>query len=127
MSYDTDISVLKDQALIETKVNGDEVEFLTFTGKRYKLYHRQDCCEHVYLDEVIGDVNDLIGLVVEAEEVSSKDMPFKKMEGYSDDYEPESYTWTFYKVGTTRGSVTFRFYGTSNGYYSERAEFAEVE
>lgn len=30
----------------------------------YHLYHEQDCCEGVWLDEIVGDLNDLINTSV---------------------------------------------------------------
>lgn len=97
----------------------DEIVFYTEDGKTYALMHVQDCCENVRLEEVHGDLSDLVGSpLLQAEEVSSDDAP----EPYAG---VESYTWTFYKLATNKGAVTLRFLGTSNGYYSESVSFEE--
>jgi hypothetical protein len=84
----------------------------------------------VWLEEVIGDLDDLVGSeILEAEEATNrKENPperFKSDEedrDYYGDYMVESYTWTFYKLGTMKGHVTLRWYGTSNGYYGESVD-----
>lgn len=99
----------------------DELIFFVDGKATYKMYHSQDCCEHVYIEDVIGDLDDLVGAPIgeAAEEVSSND------EGPIGEYE-ESYTWTFYKLGTTKGYVTIRWYGSSNGYYSESVDIEDL-
>ena len=86
-------------------------------GRRFKFYHDQDCCESVDINEVIGDLSDLIGTpLLEAEESISDERDF--------DQSPyDSFTWTFYRFATIKGSVTVRWLGASNGYYSERVDF----
>ena len=85
------------------------------------MYHSQDCCESVSIEDVIGDPNDLIGTtVIKADETISDADPdgLNKASEYR-----ESFTWTFYHIATIKGYVTIRWYGESNGYYSERVDF----
>ena len=79
---------------------------------RYVLYHEQDCCEDVRVEEIIGDLDDLIGwpLLIAREDTNADDPGTGN---------GESYTWTFYSFATFKGYVTIRFLGESNGYYSE--------
>lgn len=90
----------------------------------YALFHEQDCCESVWLEDICGDPKDLIGTpILSAEEVSSNGSFNKKLEEEWD----ESHTWTFYKISTIKGSVTLRFFGASNGYYSEEVTTGQLE
>lgn len=100
---------------------GDDI--MTFTsecGKKFIFQHYQDCCESVSIEDICGDVEDLVGSpILMAEEVSNVgDVP-------ACDY--ESYTWTFYRFGTAKGNVTVRWLGTSNGYYGEGVDYSEAD
>ena len=96
----------------------DELIFTLDTGERCKLYHSQNCCERVSIEDIVGNLDDLVGSpILLAEEVSYSD---ENPEGVPvEDFQNDSYTWTFYKLATIKGYVTIRWYGTSNGYYSE--------
>lgn len=100
------------------------IYFEVDNDEQYMLWHRNDCCENVSVESIDGDLEDLIGSpILLAEEVSSSS---DDEERSLDDY-AESWTWTFYKLSTIKGSVTIRWYGTSNGYYSERVDFTRVD
>lgn len=122
MGNETTIAELKGQTLVSVvgAIEGSKrVTVETSKGTQYAMYHDQDCCEEVAIVEVIGDVNDLIGMpIVEAEHVSNKD---NKPHADAD-----SWTWTFYKLGTVKGFVTLRWLGESNGYYSEDVLFVRL-
>ena len=97
-------------------VSDDEILFYTREGRVFRMYHDQDCCEAVYVEDIVGDLNDLIGVpLVRAEERSE-----------NDPNACESGTWTFYEFATIKGSVTIRWYGESNGYYSESVSLEEL-
>ncbi len=135
----TEIKDLIGKTLTEIKNNDNELIFIVDDGTQYKMYHSQDCCESVSIDDINGDLSDLVGNpIMLAEEVSNIDFEnafrakFKKVKGYpwkEDDEgnsEPESCTWTFYKLATVKGYVDIRWYGSSNGYYSESVSFIQV-
>jgi len=103
----------------------DEVmRFFTAKGEQFYMFHEQDCCESVYVEDICGDLGDVIGSpILLAEEVESGENPD---DIDTTDYYQDSFTWTFYKLSTVKGSVTIRWYGCSNGYYCERVDFERV-
>jgi hypothetical protein len=111
------------KVLVSVENNFDELVFTLDNGEAYKLYHLPDCCESVSIEDVIGDLNDLVGSpILMAEEVVQSENPAGITKGYQ-----ESFTWTFYKLATIKGYVTVRWYGESNGYYSESVDWIKVE
>jgi len=107
---------------IEVTEDKESMRFIAADGREFLFSHVRDCCETVSIEEVIGDLNDLIGSpLLMAEEVSSDDAPTDKTEN------AESFEWTFYKFATLRGHVTVRWLGTSSGYYSLRVSYEEID
>lgn len=105
---------------IEVTNSKDEILFYTDEGNTYKMYHEQDCCESVTIDDINGDLDNLIGNpILIAEESTNSDNPQSQYD--------ESFTWTFYKLATVKGYVDIKWYGESNGYYSEEVDFRLLE
>lgn len=113
----------KSMVSVSGEVGGDEIVFTTDSGEMYKLYHSQVCCESVTIDDICGDLQDLVGSPITlAEEAESNENP----DGCSKEYQ-DSFTWTFYKLATIKGYVDIRWYGESNGYYSESVDFVRMQ
>lgn len=112
---------LKGQTLRSITNTGDEVRMVLEDGRSFRLYHEQDCCESVRVEDVIGDLSDLVGSpLTMAEEISNAPDPDNRFEK---DSWGDTHTWTFYKLATVNGYVTIRWLGESNGYYSEGVSF----
>ena len=123
-SYHTEIEQFK--GLTFTKIENSANEEIIFTTETacYYMKHDQDCCKSVSIDDIEGELEDLVGTpILVAEEVNSDDEPFKRDELGS---VPDSFTWTFYKLATVKGYVTIKWYGESNGYYSESVSINKV-
>lgn len=111
---------------IEVNENKDEIVFTEDSGKQWLMFHDQDCCECVDIEDIDGNLEDLIGSpILMAEEVSTEENPDGPQ--VKEEWWDESETWTFYKFATVKGYVTIRWYGTSNGYYSESVDFILIE
>lgn len=126
---DADVSDLKGKTVVQITVekecddldlDNDRIIFLCSDGSEYMMQHDQDCCESVGIESIDGHINDLLDSpIVIAEVVTS--------EGEAKSEWAESHTWTFYKFATAKGYVTIRWYGESNGYYSEKVSFVRVD
>lgn len=98
-----------------------EVTLVCSDGTKYYMFHEQDCCESVYIEDICGNIDDLLNspiLMAESSESS---------ESLNEGLEEDSFTWTFYKLATLKGYVTIRWFGESNGYYSERVDFILID
>lgn len=108
------------------KIADDAIEFCADDGSQYVMFHDQDCCEHVSIEDINGELDWLVGSpIVLAEESTNKDSDPPGVDVPPDHWR-ESWTWTFYRIATEKGLVVIRWYGESNGYYSEKANFVRV-
>ena len=108
--FSIDISDLKGMTITAVVYNQDEESLLIHLNTHVlEMLHYQDCCETVYLADVVGNFEDLIGYpLLEVSEsivnTESEDM---------------SSTASYYNFKTLKSSVQLRWVGESNGYYSE--------
>lgn len=108
------------QTITNVDVTGHDITFTLANGDQYMLFHRQDCCEDVHIEDICGDWADIVGHEIRtAREVVGGDG--RRLSEYDEDFQ-----WTFYDIATFYGSVTIRFYGGSNGYYSIDVSWDEV-
>jgi hypothetical protein len=97
---------------IKEKCSEDTILCIETDRGVMEFVHEQDCCEQVFLEDGLDDLKRMIGqIVLFAEEVFEEREPL--------DENDDSFTWTFYKISTINKDCTLRFYGCSNGYYSE--------
>jgi len=101
------------------EVDSDYILIEFEDGTYIKFYHDQDCCEFVRITQVDNDVSRHIGaMFLRINE--------KIVDDYDNREDPDGYdesaTATFYDIVTTKGFLSFRWVGESNGYYSESVD-----
>lgn len=103
------------------QVDYRDIIFTLENGQKYRLYHEQECCESVTIEDVCGNLDDLVGQpILMAEEVIRQGRHTTRAD--------QGCTWTFYKFATIKGYVTIRWCGWSDsGYYSEKVHFGPWE
>jgi len=113
-----EIEVLVGEVLthIDTDEKNNEIMLTTESGKIIKIFHDQDCCETVAIEDTEGEWHKLVGkVIVEA----SKD----EKQGECD---YGSITETTLKFRVDDATVISRWIGESNGYYSESVDIEDV-
>jgi len=119
------VKILEGKTLTKiNNINNEQLIFECSDGTKYKMYHNQDCCESVSVEDICGNLENLIGtpILKATEDTNSETNP----EGVNPEYQ-DSFTWTFYNLSTVKGDVTIRWYGDSNGYYSESVDWEEIK
>ena len=115
MDWESSAKIEDMRGKVFTSIRNEDTELVFENAtERFVFFHQQDCCEHVSIEDVCGDLQDLVGEpLLLAEEVQGETpVDFNEREY-------ESVTWTFYKFATRKGYVDVRWLGESNGYYSE--------
>lgn len=83
----------------------ESIVFTRTDGVQVGMYHVQDCCEQVWVEEIHGDLQALVGY------------PLTTAEVYTRDGDKDDQMFTFYRIGNERHMVTIRWCGESE-YYS---------
>lgn len=127
-----DLSLLNGMTIKEISVHSsnEEVWIDCEDKQSFRMYHTQDCCEHVRIHHIDGDETQFKGEKIAAatEEVLYRRHP----EDFDDDAKfeaerDESWTWTIFRILTESGKLLkISWLGTSNGYYSESVHFTRT-
>lgn len=111
-----DIKDMVGKKVIGIYYDEENFQILTDDGV-YAFYHEQDCCESVNLTQVDGISDKIIGSRIVIAEVVTDEK----------DTEYGHITWSFYKIGTNKGMIDFRWQGESDGGYSETVNLVKIE
>lgn len=126
-NYDAEFSDLVGKTItrITGKIGDETLTLNCSDGTTYQMQYYSDCCASCTLEDVVGELDNLLGSpILKAEEVESHTNP-PDVKPETIEYQ-DSFTWTFYHLSTVKGTVTLRWYGSSNGYYSESVTFERV-
>ena len=115
-----EFSVLVGEVLDSVDIDREENQILltTRSGRKFMVYHEQDCCEKVQIVGQDGSFDMLIG------------KPLTEARGFAVDTSEEaidsSQTTTTLVFRVDDQTVISRWIGDSNGYYSESVDIAEL-
>lgn len=105
---------------VDTDEKNSQIMLTTESGKIIKIFHDQDCCETVSIEDTEGDWHNLVGkVIVEATHESVK-------EGDPPPEYPDSWTRTTLKFRVSNATLISRWIGESNGYYSESVDIENI-
>ena len=116
-----EFSDLVGEVLDAVDIDREENQILltTRSGRKFLVYHEQDCCETVAISDQDGNFDNLIGKPL----IEARDFAVDTGESESD-YDSQTTTTLVFRVDDQ--TVISRWVGDSNGYYSESVDIAEL-
>ena len=119
-----DIGDFVGEVFTDIEVKGeDAIIFTHSSGRKFQMFHSYDCCENVVIEDITGEVHKLCDTpILAAYKSTNRTDPPSSINGNHGEY-----TWTFYRIATIETTVVIRWYGTSNGYYSEEVSLQEIK
>jgi hypothetical protein len=116
-----EFSDLVGEVLDAVDIDREENQILltTRSGRKFLVYHEQDCCETVAISTQDGSFDNLIGKPI----VEARDFAVDTGESEGD-YDSQTTTTLVFRVDDQ--TVISRWIGDSNGYYSESVDIAEL-
>jgi hypothetical protein len=103
-------------------IDKEEMKITCEDNSVFTFYHEQDCCENVYIADTVGDPMSLKGwklLSVDMDAENESD----GWDGFR--FDQISRTVTMVKFVTDENTVSVRWIGESNGYYSESVDLKQ--
>jgi hypothetical protein len=114
-----EFSALVGEVLDSVDIDREENQILltTRSGRRFVVYHEQECCETVAISGQDGSFDKLVGKpIVEARDIA--------VDTGDDELDSQTTTTLVFRVDDQ--TVISRWIGDSNGYYSESVDIAEL-
>jgi hypothetical protein len=99
----------------------EQVSIKMNSGECFVFYHSQSCCETVQLEDFDLEAEELEGAIVLDAYLETNSEDSTGIEY------PNSFTWSFYRIVTNKGTLCMRWLGKSNGYYSEEVDIKIIK
>lgn len=106
---------------IDTDEYFDEIMLTTASGRVIRIYHDQNCCESVRIEDTQGNWHDLLGKVI-VEATHDEDSQGNPPPKFSD-----SWTRTTLTFRVNDATVISKWIGESSGCYSESVNLEEIK
>jgi hypothetical protein len=105
---------------IDVDPEKNKILLTTESGREIMIYHEQDCCESVRIEDTEGNWHELVGKVIVEATEDAQDGD----EG--DEWGLSHTTKTALTFKVDGATVISRWIGESNGYYSESVDIKEL-
>lgn len=121
MSKNIDFNELVGKTLtkVEISPDRDEANFYCNDGTRYKMYHTQGVCETVVINDISGNIEDLLESPI-LNAIKRVDVRKQIVDEYN------NFLLIFFKLVTAKGQVVIRWYSEADGYSPYDVDFVMV-